>query len=262
MQVQKGGARQGTWIHERVSVDLARWLSPDFAVWMDGWVLEALVPASLPGSILALPPPFIVHDRPESVDVPSKDRDLYLMAVTREEDSGLWKIGRGTNPQERAKEREHEVLRQHNMRWRHDVAVIYRDAGDMESLALDAFKTCRYDKKGFREYFVGDTTFPILFQTAVERLVAVQLERQFQRKRQAESALKSEDVRRRREEMELRRDELALRKQELQLRREELELSRAETEAMESRERALLESRRRAAFFETELAQARALAEI
>lgn len=38
----KGGPAhlQGTWIHPRLAVDLARWLSPDFAVWMDGWFLE------------------------------------------------------------------------------------------------------------------------------------------------------------------------------------------------------------------------------
>lgn len=31
---------RGTWIHPRLAVDLARWLSPQFAVWMDGWFLE------------------------------------------------------------------------------------------------------------------------------------------------------------------------------------------------------------------------------
>jgi hypothetical protein len=31
---------RGTWIHPRLAVDLARWLSPEFAVWMDGWFLE------------------------------------------------------------------------------------------------------------------------------------------------------------------------------------------------------------------------------
>ena len=32
---------RGTWIHPRLAVDLARWLSPQFAVFMDGWFLEA-----------------------------------------------------------------------------------------------------------------------------------------------------------------------------------------------------------------------------
>ena len=43
VQVQHGGPYQGSWIHERIAVDLARWLSPDFAVWMDGWLLELLL---------------------------------------------------------------------------------------------------------------------------------------------------------------------------------------------------------------------------
>lgn len=33
---------EGTWIHPRVAVDFARWISPEFAVWMDTWFLEEL----------------------------------------------------------------------------------------------------------------------------------------------------------------------------------------------------------------------------
>jgi hypothetical protein len=44
IHVIKGGSPelQGTWIHPRLAVDLARWISPSFAVWMDGWFLEAM----------------------------------------------------------------------------------------------------------------------------------------------------------------------------------------------------------------------------
>jgi hypothetical protein len=44
----KGGRPelQGTWVHPRLAVDLARWISPAFAVWMDGWFLEQFQPAS------------------------------------------------------------------------------------------------------------------------------------------------------------------------------------------------------------------------
>lgn len=35
-------ALRGTWIHPRLAIDLARWISPAFAVWMDGWFLESL----------------------------------------------------------------------------------------------------------------------------------------------------------------------------------------------------------------------------
>jgi hypothetical protein len=40
----KGGTPdlQGTWIHPRLAIDLARWISPQFAVWMDGWFLESI----------------------------------------------------------------------------------------------------------------------------------------------------------------------------------------------------------------------------
>jgi hypothetical protein len=31
----------GTWVHPKVAVDLARWISPDFAVWMDGFLIDA-----------------------------------------------------------------------------------------------------------------------------------------------------------------------------------------------------------------------------
>jgi hypothetical protein len=42
---------RGTWIHPRLAVDLARWISPEFAVWMDGWFLEQInqPPATAPG---------------------------------------------------------------------------------------------------------------------------------------------------------------------------------------------------------------------
>jgi hypothetical protein len=42
MHVQHGGPFQGSWIHPRLAVDLARWLCSYFAVWIDGWVLEGL----------------------------------------------------------------------------------------------------------------------------------------------------------------------------------------------------------------------------
>lgn len=41
---------QGTWIHPRLAIDLARWISPAFAVWMDGWFLESLQPALQPAN--------------------------------------------------------------------------------------------------------------------------------------------------------------------------------------------------------------------
>ena len=34
------GRNGGTFVHPQLAVDLARWISAPFAVWMDGWVLE------------------------------------------------------------------------------------------------------------------------------------------------------------------------------------------------------------------------------
>jgi hypothetical protein len=45
------GQGGGTWVHPQVAVDLARWISAPFAVWMDGWFLgeinrQATTPSS------------------------------------------------------------------------------------------------------------------------------------------------------------------------------------------------------------------------
>lgn len=39
---------RGTWIHPRIAVDLARWISPAFAVWMDGWFLDSMTTQQQP----------------------------------------------------------------------------------------------------------------------------------------------------------------------------------------------------------------------
>jgi hypothetical protein len=48
---------RGTWIHPRLAVDLARWISPAFAVWMDGWFLETIAgrPPAAPAITPAAP---------------------------------------------------------------------------------------------------------------------------------------------------------------------------------------------------------------
>jgi len=44
------GQGSGTWVHPQVAVDLARWISAPFAVWMDGWFLESIQQAQ-PASV-------------------------------------------------------------------------------------------------------------------------------------------------------------------------------------------------------------------
>ena len=83
----KGGPAhlQGTWIHPRLAVDLARWISPAFAVWMDGWFLESLSAPHLPQ-----PEP---QQLTLGVKVCAPDRwqatDLWREAVKREVVSAL-----------------------------------------------------------------------------------------------------------------------------------------------------------------------------
>ena len=79
----KGGIPelQGTWIHPRLAVDLARWISPVFAVWMDGWFLEA---SSRPAPTPTLPPG--VHVIASS---PRQANWLWKQAVEAEVSSAL-----------------------------------------------------------------------------------------------------------------------------------------------------------------------------
>jgi phage antirepressor YoqD-like protein len=52
--VRNGGGDYGTWIHEKLVIELARWLSPEFAVWCDEKIAELIrngmvkIPSHLP----------------------------------------------------------------------------------------------------------------------------------------------------------------------------------------------------------------------
>lgn len=42
VKTKRGGKYQGTWLHKKLALDFARWLSPLFAVRMDQWVEQRL----------------------------------------------------------------------------------------------------------------------------------------------------------------------------------------------------------------------------
>ena len=42
VKVQKGGANPGTWMHEDVALEFARWLSPKFGIWCNDRIKELL----------------------------------------------------------------------------------------------------------------------------------------------------------------------------------------------------------------------------
>jgi hypothetical protein len=80
-------ALRGTWIHPRLAVDLARWISPAFAVWMDGWFLESV---TAPQQALQQPLP---EPRVEGVAVFAQTKrqaaDLWRKAIQLEINSAL-----------------------------------------------------------------------------------------------------------------------------------------------------------------------------
>ncbi|MDD7437876.1 MAG: KilA-N domain-containing protein [Bacteroidales bacterium] len=43
VQVKQGGADQGTWMHEDIALEFARWLSPMFAIWCNNRIKELLL---------------------------------------------------------------------------------------------------------------------------------------------------------------------------------------------------------------------------
>jgi hypothetical protein len=54
VQVLKGGepTTQGTWVHPQVAINLAQWLSPDFAVVVSRWVYDWMSGKAAPGGAL------------------------------------------------------------------------------------------------------------------------------------------------------------------------------------------------------------------
>ena len=54
IESKTGGSDGGeTWVHPQVAVDLARWISAPFAVWMDGWFLESAAAKQAPEPVAA-----------------------------------------------------------------------------------------------------------------------------------------------------------------------------------------------------------------
>lgn len=93
--LRQGGtpSEQGTWIHPRLAIDLARWLSPQFAVWMDGWFLESMgsQPQPKPQQLHlapASPATELLEDLP-SWDLPSDLANWHAALDTLEESLDL-----------------------------------------------------------------------------------------------------------------------------------------------------------------------------
>ena len=56
--IKGGNGEQGTWMHEDVALEFARWLSPKFAIWCNRRIKELLTaPQQQPKDAEVLPPP-------------------------------------------------------------------------------------------------------------------------------------------------------------------------------------------------------------
>lgn len=89
--LRQGGTptEQGTWIHPRLAIDLARWLSPQFAVWMDGWFLESMgqpqrQPQAQQLQLAAASPAAELLEDLQSWDLPSDLANWYSALETLE----------------------------------------------------------------------------------------------------------------------------------------------------------------------------------
>jgi len=219
VQVQRGGPNQGSWVHEKVAVDLARWLAPAFAVWMDGWLLEVkgLSSPTLPheppaprplGLPLRVPPlPEIIrHER--SVALPGND---HLYAARRLPD-GLMKIGVSKDPLDRMPEL------QRSFQAAYDLLAVWPGEEALEELVLDKLRPHRVAVGASREHFSADLSLDQVRQV-VDAVRELQRTRQAlasqnfeQRKRELELQADLEDrgLKRRREEVAIEADRVAI----------------------------------------------------
>lgn len=58
---QASGRGGGTWIHPRVAINFAQWVSPEFAVAVTGWVLELLTTGKVEANGAGMVPPHQVE---------------------------------------------------------------------------------------------------------------------------------------------------------------------------------------------------------
>jgi len=234
VQVQHGGANRGSWIHERVAVDLARWLSPDFAVWMDGWVLEALGLSSRLSTPTpqAAPPiaeqgfvprkPLVIHEE-DSVGLPGND---HLYAALRVGEN-LIKIGISKDVLQRRRELAQSFGGQY------ELLAIWPNEAALESLVLEILKTAKASVGSSREHFNANASFEQICQVVVAARNLYRMNMDLEAngvKRKREDAEFQEDLadralKRMQQEVQMRQQEVQMRQQEVQMRQQEEQMS-------------------------------------
>jgi len=104
-------------------------------------------------------------------------------------------------------------MRRDGLGWHHEVDMIFRHGGVMESLLHREFQGSRIENT--KEYFRGSADFPDVVARAMVALLPKQMELQFQDRRKSDTRCGLEDdpaFKRRKFELELARDELSLKK--------------------------------------------------
>ena len=179
-----------SWIHERLAVDLARWLSPDFAVWMDGWVLEALGLASRSGTHVSernfVPrDPLVIKDD-ASVGLPGND---HLYAALRVGENCI-KVGVSKDVLESIK-----ALAQ-KFEGHYELLAVWPHEAVLEDIVLDLLKPSKAQVGTSREHFDATASFEYICQI-------VRAARNLYR---LKTDLDTPSTKRRREDMELQED--------------------------------------------------------
>lgn len=87
---RKGGlsGEQGTWLHPKVAIEFARWISPDFGVWCDGKI-EEILRENGPYPLRAADESALVPVRPESQLLVALGDLLQAQATVRAEVADL-----------------------------------------------------------------------------------------------------------------------------------------------------------------------------
>jgi hypothetical protein len=70
VQIKRGGTNPGTWFHEDVALEFARWLSPAFAIWCNDRIKEILL-SQANGGIVP-----VFRQTPPAIDTTEKDREI------------------------------------------------------------------------------------------------------------------------------------------------------------------------------------------
>jgi hypothetical protein len=83
--IRKGGSDPGTWMHEDVALEFARWLSPEFAIWCNDRIKELLLnnrPLS-PAELMLQQAHMLVDIEKRQTETEKKLKELDARTATR-----------------------------------------------------------------------------------------------------------------------------------------------------------------------------------